>query len=96
LLTKIFGASDWADYVYREPLQQTLFDTPGVEKIPDGLKDYIQNRLAQTFPTVAPNPALLRNEKNSPMFLLCFAGSNPNEKAGSLSLKGANHILKHI
>jgi three-Cys-motif partner protein len=96
LLTKIFGSSDWKQYIYQESPQLSMLGDPNMEKVPDGLKDYIQGRLAQTFPTVAQNPALLRNKMNSPMFLLCFAGSNPNEKARGLSLKGANHILKHI
>ena len=97
LLTKIFGSPDWKQKIYQESPQLTLLDDdPNLEKVPNGLKDYIQGRLAETFPTVAPNPVLLRNEKNSPIFLLCFAGSNPNEKARGLSLKGAKHILDHI
>jgi hypothetical protein len=74
----------------------TFLGEPDMEKMPGGLKDYIQSRLSQTFPTVAPNPALLRNEKNSPIFLLCFAGSNPSGAAKGLSLKGAKHILDHV
>ena len=96
LLTKIFGSPDWKQHIYQESPQLNIWNDPDMEKIPEGLKDYIQSRLAQTFPTVAPNPALLRNEKNSPLFLLCFAGSNPNVKAMSLSLKGAKHILDYV
>ena len=97
LLTKIFGSSDWKQNIYQESSQLTLLeDDPNLEKIPNGLKDYIQNRLEKTFPSVATNPALLRNEKNSPIFLLCFAGSNPDKKAKGLSLKGAKHILDHV
>ena len=96
LLTKIFGASDWEQRIYQESLQQSLFEDPNMEKIPDGLKQYIQGRLKETFPTVAPNPAMLRNEKNSPLFLLCFAGSNPGEAARGLSLRAAKHILDHV
>ena len=95
LITKIFGSPDWKDHIYKESPQMSLLDGPNLEKT-DGLKDYIQNRLAQTFPTVAPNPVLLRNEKNSPMFLLCFAGSNPSGAAKGLSLNGAKHILDHV
>ena len=96
-LSKIFGASDWKDKIYSESLQQSFFDEPNLEKASvDGLKEYILNRLKETFSTVAPNPALLKNAKNSPLFLLCFAMSNPGKSAIELSLKGANHILKHI
>jgi len=45
---------------------------------------------------VAPNRALLMNSKNSPMFLLCFAASNPSKKVGELALRGVNYILEHI
>jgi len=97
LLTKIFGADDWKQKIYQESSQLTMLDdNPNIEKVPDGLRAYIQGRLAKTFPTVASNPVLFRNEKNSPIFLLCFAGSNPSGKARGLSLKGAKHILDHI
>jgi three-Cys-motif partner protein len=96
LLDKIFGNSDWKTRIYQESPQTTLFDETTLEKIPGGLKDYILGRLDETFPTVAKNPVLLRNEKNSPMFLLCFAGSNPSKSAKGLALKGANYILEHV
>ena len=96
-LTRIFGSSDWKQHIYQTSPQQTLFDDlTNLEKIPNGLEDYLQKRLQETFPTVAPNPARLYNEKNSPLFLLCFAGSNPSIKAKRLSLKGANYILNHV
>ena len=96
LLTKIFGSDDWMQHIYQESNQMKLWGSPDIEKIPEGLKDYLLSRLEQTFPTVAPNPVLLRNDKNSPMFLLCFAGSNPDVKAKALSLRGAKHILDHV
>jgi three-Cys-motif partner protein len=95
-LTKVLGSADWMQHIYEESQQQTLFEQPDLIKVPDGLKQYILSRLNDTFPTVAPNPALLRNEKNSSLFLLCFTGSNPGEKAKERALAGANHILKRI
>ena len=97
LLTKIFGTTEWEQNIYKESPQQSFFDDPNLEKIPVyGLKQYIINRLESTFPTVAPNPALLLNSNNSPIFLLCFAASNPGNAARGLALKGANHILEHM
>jgi three-Cys-motif partner protein len=96
LLTKIFGSADWKEHIYQESPQISMFDEPDLQKVPNGLKEYIQNRLSETFPTVTPNSAILRNEKNSPIFLLCFAGSNPSSAAKELSLKGAKYILDHI
>jgi len=95
-LTRVLGSSDWEKHIYEESMQQTLFAEPDLIKIPDGLTNYILSRLNETFPTVAQNPALLRNEKNSSLFLLCFTGSNPSEKAKARALAGANHILKNI
>ena len=96
-LTKVFGAPDWKSKIYTESPQKTLFGEPNMERIPvNGLRQYILGRLKETFCTVAPNPALLKNEKNSPLFLLCFAMNNPGKNARELSLRVANHILEHI
>jgi hypothetical protein len=62
----------------------------------DNIKNYILDRLKQTFPTVSDQAVLLRNERNSPQFLLCFAGSNPSPQSQMLSLRAANHILLHM
>ena len=44
---------------------------------------------------VADNPRLLYNSKMTPLFLFCFAVSNPNPKAYGLAKKVAeDHILK--
>ncbi|HPF21816.1 MAG TPA: hypothetical protein PLC88_10815, partial [Syntrophomonas sp.] len=62
----------------------------------DSLKNYIIRRLHDIFPGVADKALVLRNPtNNSPLFLLCFAISNPNKGAIDLSLRGANHILSH-
>jgi hypothetical protein len=45
-------------------------------------------RIAQ----VAPNPLILTNSKEVPIYLLCFAAGNP--KGGPTAVKIANDILK--
>ncbi len=48
------------------------------------------------FPGVSEKSMILRNPKNnSPLFLLCFAVSNPSKKAIEISLNAADHILTH-
>ena len=94
-LTKIFGIDGWKNELYAESQQMNLFGDSKIEKIPDGLRQFIIKRIGETFSKVAPNPAILKNVNNSPLFLLCFAVSNPNKKAQELALRGANHILKH-
>jgi three-Cys-motif partner protein len=97
IINRIMGATDWENAIYKESEQLNLFGTIDYEKTDvDGVKRYIISRLKETFPTVSPKPALLRNEKNSPIFLLCFAGSNPAQKARETSLRVANHILSNI
>jgi three-Cys-motif partner protein len=93
----ILGTKDWEDNIYFDSLQLSYFDEKIKQKTnTDNIKKYIIKRLQQTFPTVSEEAVLLRNERNSPQFLLCFAGSNPNNTAKMLSLKLADHILKNI
>ena len=94
-LNNIFGTDSWKDEIYAESQQLTLFGDSEMEKIPDGLRQFIVKRLSETFPKVAPNPAILRNSIGAPLFLLCFAVSNPYSGAQTLALKAANHILNH-
>jgi len=94
-LNRIFGTDAWKKELYAESAQLTLFGNSEMEKIPNGLKGFIVKRLSETFKNVAQNPAVLKNKNNSPLFLLCFAVSNPQPAAWGLALKAANHILKH-
>ena len=94
-VTKIFGSSDWKDCIYTKSLQQQLWGDDGWEKSSvDGIKEYILGRLRSVFCAVSPNAAILRNQNNSPLFLLCFAMNNPSAAAQKLSLKIADHLLK--
>jgi len=96
-LDLIFGDSGWYQEFYREDPQINFF---GEEKLiknvnTEALTKYICKRLQTIFPSVAQNPRILYNTKNSPLFLFCFAISNDSPKAIGLALKGANYILKN-
>jgi three-Cys-motif partner protein len=97
-LNDLFGDSDWENRFYKPDPQLTVFDEN--EKMikevnTKELAAYICERLKSIFPYVADNPRLLYNAKKSPLFLFCFAVSNPNDKAIALAKKVAeNHILK--
>jgi len=99
-LNKIFGTEVWKDEIYKKPDQMSLFEIyegeQSMEKIPEGLKTFIIKRLDETFSKVAPNPIILKNTKNSPLFLLCFAISNPGKTAQERAMTGAKHILDHM
>jgi len=97
ILNEILGTTDWESEIYKESDQMNLFGTTDYEKTDvDGVKQYIIKRLEETFPTVSSKPIMLRTEKNSPIFLLCFAASNPNKTARDAALRVANHILSRI
>lgn len=94
-LTKFFGTNDWVDAFYRPPLQQSLFGEEQPLKKEanfDKIGDYFISRLRTVFAKVSEHTLTLRNSKNSPIFLLCFASANP--KGASTAVKIAEHILK--
>ncbi len=82
--------------------QQSLFssDDPEQEEIAriersvnlPALTDYIVDRLATVFedtpesPKVIREPLVLRNSKNAPMYLFCFAASNPKGAETALTI----------
>jgi len=96
-ITKLLGTEDWKNEIYYDSHQITLFGEQDIErKSLDSIKSYIIRRLQSIFPGVADKALILRNpSNNSPLFLLCFAVSNPNIRAIDLSLRVANHILSH-
>ena len=96
-VTRILGASDWEEEIYAPSPQMSFLEEPNLEKKnADKIREYILKRLGNIFPAVSPNAAFLRISTNTPLFLLCFASSNPNQKATELSLRIANHIPNHI
>lgn len=95
-LNEILGDNSWETEFYSEDPQLNLFGTQGMMRTADtaALKAYIEKRLKTVFPAVSSNSRVLQNSKNSPLFLFCFAVSNPGSKAIGLALKVANYILK--
>lgn len=94
-IDKLLGDSGWREEFYEEDMQLNFFDSPGVIKdaSTDHMQKYILQRLGTIFSKVASNPRILKNEKNSPLFLFCFAIANPSPKAQTLALTIAEYIL---
>lgn len=93
----LLGASDWYDLSYQTSREQSLFgEEDVVKKIGDfdSIITYVKNRLKSAFPGVAENPLPLLNSRKTPIFLLCFAVSNPSPQAIKLALKIAQDILR--
>lgn len=98
-LTRFFGTEDWKEAFYKEASDQpNMFDPLGEETgfakraNFDAIGRFFVNRLEQVFVGVSKNPLPLRNSKEVPLFLLCFAAANP--RGAKPALKIANHLLR--
>lgn len=93
-LTDVFGTDGWRTEFYSSSAQSELFDSENrLEKVAtfDSIAKYWILKLSELFPGVAARPRFLRNSRGSPLFLLCFAASNP--KGAGPALKIANDLL---
>ncbi len=94
-LDDMFGTTDWYDSFYRTEPVESLFEDHAeriVKASTRAISDYFISRLKACFSGVAPAPAVLRNSRNSPLYLFCFAAGNP--KGAPIALRIASHILK--
>ena len=95
-LTRVLGTDAWMTEFYRTATSETLFgEEETLEKQADWsqIGQFFLNRLKQLFPGVAKHPLVLTNSHNTPLYLLCFAVSNPKQSVIAATLKIANHIL---
>ncbi|HGJ64669.1 TPA: three-Cys-motif partner protein TcmP [bacterium] len=94
-LNRIFGTEDWQEAFYATHTELTLFgedERQTKEANYTKIGQYFVDRLKTIFEEVANNPLTLRNSKNVPLYLLCFAASNP--RGSKTAIKIASHILK--
>lgn len=94
-INRLLGDNGWMDEFYKENPQMNLFEDYSIVKTvtSEDIQNYIIKRLKSIFPAVANNPKVFVNERNSPLFLFCFAISNNSPRAQQLALKIAEHIL---
>lgn len=93
-LTKFFGTEDWRDEFYRTSRQLSLLgDAEDVERDAsvDSISQFFLARLDEIFDGVSRHPLWLRNSKDIPIYLLCFAAANP--KGAKTAIRIANDIL---
>lgn len=96
-LTALLGKEDWYKAFYKQASAPTLFgdeESWVVKASTDVIGRYFVERLKLVFSGVAEHPLVLRNSKNSPLYLLCFAAGNP--KGATVALRIANHLLRQI
>jgi three-Cys-motif partner protein len=96
-LDRVLGAKDWREAFYKQSGELSLFEDESMNEQKEAdfssIGEYIVKRLGSVFPGVVKEPFILRNTKNSPLFMLCFAVGNPNPKAKETALKIARDIL---
>ncbi len=95
-LNELLGTTDWYEEFYRVERLPTLYDDSEDRVVKAGTETigrYFNQRLSSVFVAVAPVPRVLRNSRNAPLYLLCFAASN--EKGAPVALKIANDLLKN-
>lgn len=97
-LDRVFGGREYWKELYSASPQQQLpgFSNEPSRERPQG-SDQIalsyRARLESVFAKVAPTARTFRNSKNSPMFELFFAASNPRGARRAVPI--ADHILSH-
>lgn len=96
-IDSILGTHDWEHALYQEDPQLTLFGTTNYDRVNfDELVKYISTRLASTFAYVSPKSRILKNNKNSPLFILYFLMTNNSPKAIGLGSKVVTQIFEKI
>ena len=94
-LDLFFGEPDWYEVFYQLAEQGSFFDEEQWQKAGNifaTIEQYFIERLQGIFKDVAANPLPLRNSKNVPLYLLCFAAGNP--RGGPIAVKIAQDILE--
>lgn len=93
-LTSLFGTDDWHQAFYPRRTVRTLFGEEDVEEKEadfESIGRYFVDRLKTVFTRVAEHPFPLRNSRNVPIYLLCFAAGNP--RGAPTAIKIAQDIL---
>jgi three-Cys-motif partner protein len=93
-LTRFFGSEVWKQEFYPKRTERTLWgeeETERKEADFGRIGRFFLKRLKTVFAQVAPNPLILTNSKEVPIYLLCFAAGNP--KGGPTAVKIAKDIL---
>ena len=94
-LTDLFGTSEWREAFYRPPAP-SLFGDESSEKDSYNtflnMSNFVTDRLKTIFAAVNKKPLILTTTSGTPLFLFCFAASNP--KGAPIAVNIANHIIR--
>lgn len=96
-LTETFGSDTWKEAFYKCTTQQTLFseyqELTKREADLNVIGRYTIDRLRTIFCDVLPDPLILYNSKNNPMYIFCFAVGN--ERGSGPALNIAKSIISY-
>ena len=96
-LNTILGTTEWETKLYHESQQLSLFGDINYERVNfDELVAFIKERLSSTFAYVSPKSRMLKNSKNSSLFILFYMMTNNSPKAIGLGSKVVNDIFTKI
>jgi three-Cys-motif partner protein len=99
-LNTVFGNNEW----------QSVYSQPRINQLPlfgeaddsfernhgiDEILDYVKGRYRSIFPEVM-DPAILRGEKNSPLFALFPLIANESKKARAIAARISEHLVRSI
>lgn len=93
-VTAVLGSDAWRDEFYKSRRTDTFFgpeETEEREADYEAVANFFLRRLAAIFVQVAGNPRVLKNSRNCPLYLFCFAAGNP--KGAPTAVKIAQDIL---
>jgi three-Cys-motif partner protein len=97
-LDRIFGTHEWHSRFYVTTREPDFFEPEiiSTHRVADwqAVGAFMMERLKTVFYAVAPNPGVLLNSRNVPLYLFCFASANP--KGAPVALKIARHLLKNL
>ncbi len=94
-VTAVLGVDSWQEEFYKSKRSDTLFGTEETEEREadyEAVADFFIRRMKGIFEQVAPNPRVLKNSRNCPLYLFCFAAGNP--RGAPTAVKIAQDILR--
>lgn len=92
-LDEVYGGGEWRT-LYQTRIRLTLFgdELEIVRADQQAILQVYLEKLRTVFPRVCTSPKWFLNSRNSPLFALMFAASNPG-RGGEIALRIANHLL---
>jgi three-Cys-motif partner protein len=92
-LDSVFGTREWETRFYERSPSPLFEGIEMVERIAtvESVQEFIEERLRTCFAEVARG-SVLKNSRNSPLYLLCFAVAN--KKGAPIAMRIAQSILK--